>query len=287
MLINKTAIAAAVIATLGTVGAVSSASAASLLADGNYQMQILNNPGTASAVQPGADGAWNSTFTFGGKKPNVASQGMFNSGPTVVNGVTTGVNDAYAGVLNITVTGGNFTVTKFQVDPIFGTAGGTFAQYANSLVGMNGTVGATGAISFDPTGRLGAVSGFPTLVNERWNVDNFGAANLSNTAYQKFSTGSASTVNSTQTGNTVINGAAATSIGDVNGDGLTDYKAVLVSGGQVGSDWAGFYGASYLETWSVRLVSQAAVTATPIPAAAWLFGSGLVGLVGVARRKKA
>ncbi|NVN98839.1 MAG: VPLPA-CTERM sorting domain-containing protein [Geobacteraceae bacterium] len=28
------------------------------------------------------------------------------------------------------------------------------------------------------------------------------------------------------------------------------------------------------------------VTATPIPAAAWLLGSGLLGLVGVRRRKK-
>ena len=30
-----------------------------------------------------------------------------------------------------------------------------------------------------------------------------------------------------------------------------------------------------------------ATTAIPLPAAAWLFGSGLIGLVGIARRKKA
>ena len=29
-----------------------------------------------------------------------------------------------------------------------------------------------------------------------------------------------------------------------------------------------------------------ATTAVPLPAAAWLFGSGLIGLVGIARRKK-
>ena len=32
---------------------------------------------------------------------------------------------------------------------------------------------------------------------------------------------------------------------------------------------------------------KADVSAVPVPAAVWLFGSGLVGLVGVARRKKA
>jgi hypothetical protein len=32
---------------------------------------------------------------------------------------------------------------------------------------------------------------------------------------------------------------------------------------------------------------DAAIAAVPIPAAVWLFGSGLIGLVGVARRKKA
>ena len=29
------------------------------------------------------------------------------------------------------------------------------------------------------------------------------------------------------------------------------------------------------------------VSAVPVPAAAWLFGSGLIGLVGLARRKQA
>ncbi len=37
--------------------------------------------------------------------------------------------------------------------------------------------------------------------------------------------------------------------------------------------------------YSLRLEGQVGVV--PVPAAVWLFGSGLVGLVGVARRKKA
>lgn len=35
------------------------------------------------------------------------------------------------------------------------------------------------------------------------------------------------------------------------------------------------------------VAGQVAVTSVPVPAAAWLFGSGLIGLVGVARRRSA
>jgi len=37
------------------------------------------------------------------------------------------------------------------------------------------------------------------------------------------------------------------------------------------------------ETYTIQVVPSA----VPVPAAAWLFGSGLLGLVGMARRKKA
>ena len=37
----------------------------------------------------------------------------------------------------------------------------------------------------------------------------------------------------------------------------------------------------------VTAAATTSVTVVPIPAAAWLFGSGLIGLIGLARRKKA
>jgi hypothetical protein len=42
---------------------------------------------------------------------------------------------------------------------------------------------------------------------------------------------------------------------------------------------------SFLEIDNVSVTAD--VSAVPVPAAVWLFGSGLLGLVGVARRKKA
>jgi hypothetical protein len=182
-----------------------------------------------------------------------------------------------------------------------------------------GTVTGTGGMTLDVTGRLAAASGaFPlpgSLHDERWNVNDYnsgagggttlacdnqvGANCLSNgnTTYTGFTTGAVQNGmtqgNSTNPGANssglgflnanAITGAEAMSLGDINSDGLTDYRIILVSASHMGSDWGGFFGAGLLETWNINLLSQVAV---PIPAAAWLFGSGLLGLAAVARRKK-
>jgi hypothetical protein len=74
-------------------------------------------------------------------------------------------------------------------------------------------------------------------------------------------------------------GAAATiscgacNIGDTY---VLDYSAVVPAG-----DPSGFGGTPY------DLHLEGTIAAVPVPAAVWLFGSGLLGLVGVARRRKA
>lgn len=65
----------------------------------------------------------------------------------------------------------------------------------------------------------------------------------------------------------------------VSGGAYTlDYAATVPSGGFAGTQ----YYAHLVGTVTVAPVSQ-----VPVPAAAWLLGSGLLGLVGVARRRKA
>ena len=60
-----------------------------------------------------------------------------------------------------------------------------------------------------------------------------------------------------------------------------------------GTSWSGdtsvnFMGAnSYTVNFSDGSVLEVDVRVVPVPAAVWLFGSGLIGLIGVARRKKA
>ena len=55
------------------------------------------------------------------------------------------------------------------------------------------------------------------------------------------------------------------------------YTATVQSGGYAGTKY-------FLKL--IGTVEQGLVPAVPVPAAVWLFGSGLLGLVGVARRKK-
>lgn len=58
-----------------------------------------------------------------------------------------------------------------------------------------------------------------------------------------------------------------------------------------GSIWSGNTGVTYLgaESYDVHFsdgsVFQVDVAVVPVPATVWLFGSGLIGLVGIARRK--
>jgi hypothetical protein len=67
----------------------------------------------------------------------------------------------------------------------------------------------------------------------------------------------------------------------VYGTGYTlDYTAVVPK-----ADPSGFGGVPY-QLHLVGVVNEAVVSAVPVPAAVWLFGSGLLGLVGIARRKK-
>ncbi len=83
---------------------------------------------------------------------------------------------------------------------------------------------------------------------------------------------------------------------DANGDGVADIIDLFASLGVPGSEATGFIvdprggylvniqhpGSTNDALWSITRVS-----AVPVPAAAWLFGSGLLALLGISRRKKA
>lgn len=296
---DKKILVAAIFAAFGVVDATTNTASAALVADGAYNLVINTTPTFttsygATAYKVGKDGAWNSSFTLGGYAPDATSQGMSDNNVSVAsNGGPRGSSiggDGWAGILGITVTGNSFTV--------------------NGVSGMGGTIDNAGNMILNVTGRLGAVSLFPALYDERWNVDDCtltstGCINNGNTLWSAFSTTSATAAHPV-TGPVTIHGAPVTAQGDVNADGVTDYKAILVAGGQIGSDWGGFVGAGAFETWNIQLQSTTAphsgfnvdtirytaggdfaqYAAVPIPGAVWLFGSGLLALVGPTWRRK-
>jgi hypothetical protein len=196
--------------------------------------------------------------------------------------------DTWAGNIGIVVDGsGAVTVIDFQKDDILATCCGTFMQFVGtsgtSL--MTGNFGA-GAQSLTMTGRYGSTSG--PAFSGAWNIDDTDCVYSTTGAQSCTNNGSTVWVPAVTDASgvspfTILNGAVMTSIGDVNGDSVTDYSGIMIHSGKFGSDWASLASAPYHEVWNVQLLSQAPV---PVPAAVWLFGSGLAGLIGVARRRR-
>lgn len=268
---NKSALSVAIAGTLGVGGLLISSGAAAIPA-GNYIIAIQTTPVTttyygATSFKIGRDGAWNSSFSFGIATPGPTSQGMTDNDTTVLgsdgNSRGSGVaGDGYAGKLTISVdSSGNFTVSTFNVDTIFGTAGGNFAQHVSSPTmpagntsAMSGTITSANAMTFRPTGRRGSISAPNTLFDRQWLVDDAicdggGCTSNGNTVWQQFTTGTASNPLGS------ISGSPVAAVTDINGDGTNDYQAILVSGGTIGSDWGGFFGATYFETWKAYLLT--------------------------------
>lgn len=258
--------------------------------DGAYDMVILPTPigydtvYSSTFYRVGTDGAWNSSFHFAGH-PSHWPDGMTDNGAMVVGGGvgfergSSIAGDGYAGVIGLQIASGNISVDSFNVDTIFNTLGGDFSQYANAVSAMTGTVDEVGNMIFTPVGRL-AATGNPVQLDLPWNIDNIdcaleGCTVNSNTDYNFFTTG-------THMGGGYggITGTPFVDVGDINGDGLLDYTGVIVSAGRFGTMTGVFFGTPYFETWRVQLLS----TAVPIPAAAWLFCSGLIGLLSCRRR---
>jgi hypothetical protein len=83
---------------------------------------------------------------------------------------------------------------------------------------------------------------------------------------------------------------------DADGDGVADIIDLFASLGVPGSEATGFIvdprggylvNVQHPSSANDALWSITRVSAVPVPAAAWLFGSGLLALLGISRRKKA
>ncbi|HFD79126.1 MAG TPA: cadherin repeat domain-containing protein [Gammaproteobacteria bacterium] len=267
MRLKTTSLQKAMAAAIGTAGILTPLPSSAIIPDGHYRMVVNDTPYTTRFIF-GSNGNWNSSFTFGclpGTK-GCASQAMYDNGLSHPNGGSgSGIGgDGVSGILDITVSGGTFTINTFNKDVTRFTAGGDFFEYTlppNGTTLMSGTI--TGNdMTLDPTGRLGSITS-PVLIDKLWNVDDCGSASCTtpngNTAWDILTTQSASNSKGT------INGTPLSNLGDVSGsapaglgfsaDGRDDFSVTLVTGGFIGSGWGGFFGAQYFEAWNMTIYS--------------------------------
>lgn len=248
---------------------------------------------SASAMIITAD--WSGTFTM------VGSTGLFTANTDT--GQCTDASCARTAITGTmqfdTVTGaGSATVVPFSffvsglaiASSITMQAIGNGAGGAGPLVlgnmgfTWNGSVGIPVSLVLDATGFFNAV-GAGVSISQTITGGTLGA-----TDNTKDSTGvthpMGPQVMSTQTQNTT---AIGTIVLGSNPSGtlplLTDNK-VDASNGDIGIGGSPMRAGPFLGFNANFDVASVHVTSVPVPAAAWLFGSGLVGLVGVARRKR-
>ncbi|PCJ88864.1 MAG: hypothetical protein COA54_01130 [Thiotrichaceae bacterium] len=252
-----------------------------LLAMGTANAGLLT-PGASYDIRVNVGVAGGSCFDFGNCDVSGAFTKVTDNNVNVVGNGSSIAGDGFAAVISITAnpSGDGFTVNSFNQDAYVLTAGGDFALFANDISGMSGSLDAAGNMTFDATGRLGIAAGFAGSIGvQAWNIDN--AVDGDGTNTQDIWTSGTATSNATG-----ANSAFSMTGVPITGSDGAGFTGQLVTAGNIGTGWLFFANTQYSERYDLDIVlSPPAVI--PVPAAVWLFGSGLLGLVGVARRRKA
>lgn len=177
--------------------------------------------------------------------------------------------------------GVNFTVASATDLQYTGTGFGAFTL---SETGGTGQIDAAGNISYTPTGRLGYAEAIPFLGQLAWNINDSAAPNAA-PEYASFTSGTQSNFISPITGEWE-------QFLTLSGSALDDnLSATIVSVNNIGTAWDGvtLSGVPYAEVWNIAFTDTTYIPPPeniPVPAAVWLFGSGLFVLLGVSRRRR-
>lgn len=264
---KKTILGVAVAAAMG-VSAAASAEVINFSYSGMFTMldptgaKLTNSSITSS-------GPWG-----GGKRTNISGTMSFDTATGAGTGTVVPFSFFSSPIL-ASATGMNMQA----IGDGFGNAG--TLVLGNMLFNWGGTVGIPVSIVLDAQGMFGAIqaSGGPAGMTVGQVVDGtYGVYGASNGAVGgKLDMGTVAIA--TTTWNTTLNGAAALG----NGNSGT-FPLIADTIGGVPMVAGPFVG--YSANFDVKTMTVTSITpSVPVPAAAWLLGSGLLGLVGVARRK--
>ena len=172
----------------------------------------------------------------------------------------------------------------------------TFASAQTQGLGpFDGT--ATGSFTYDASTNTYSNVNITTTGSNYWGTDNCGDSALCGTyirATDWFSTLSATSLQATPTASDPVNAVGYYGISmQFAGSGLTNAGGVVDLYTAGGTDGEGICATAACDPTGAGAVSAfrgfagGSVSAVPIPAAAWLFGSAILGLFGIARRKRA
>jgi hypothetical protein len=247
MNMNKKLVRTAIAVAMGTAGMAAAPMASAVLTDGS----ILSFSAAASGtVQPVVGtGSW---FSMKISTNTTAFTGI-SSNDGVILGTAQGATGSHDGLPGCTPNSKcNNSLPLAEnpgIDNAWGFFGNTGFHQTTSAASVTAASGSTGNVDF---------SGWSVTWNGIANIPMSGGAFGSTSVYTSG----------------IANVSCAVDCN--NGDSYTlNYRATVPAG-----DPSGFGGVNY----QVHL--EGTIAAVPVPAAVWLFGSGLVGLVGVARRKK-
>jgi hypothetical protein len=164
---------------------------------------------------------------------------------------------------------------------ITGLASGSFTETGTAVLDSAGT------LTIDKTGLNSTNNGNFTLTSQIvWSGTVVGNSfNVTSGTVKNVSCTAGTSACSTNL-NLGVTTALSVTPASGNGGGLPTPSAFnIANGGAYNSDVYGFN--HLLHTASVTTFTNNAPPAVPVPAAAWLFGSGLLGLAGTARRRRA
>jgi hypothetical protein len=181
---------------------------------------------------------------------------------------------------------GNLSANTWYVNTFARNSTNQNATYTASFGG-----GTTGYIYqlIDTQGRNPSFVPHPGTVEVTFDIT-ITQQNLSSTGLALYGIANGTTVSENQVGssgssvgtqllsNTTFTGTAGTRTVDITGNAQNAYRYYLV--------WIKTTtGADYSSPYPVVTIDNVTARVTPIPAAAWLLGSGLIGLVAIRRRK--
>ncbi|BAN35138.1 hypothetical protein SCD_n01311 [Sulfuricella denitrificans skB26] len=209
-----------------------------------------------------------------------------NDSMASTNGIGSAVaGDGRIGWMDFTVgaEGNTIHLTSFHMDTYKYTAMGDFNTRMVDTTNAVGVIDNSGNMTLNLEGRTG-IGQFTaySLGEQAWNLDSHGAWATycpGTGAYTPFTTGN-STAAYCFDGSPSVNVTGSA----LSAAGAGAWTGRIVSAGNMGSNWGGFDGAAYSEIFNITVTGVEATT-VPVPAAAWLFASGLLGLISLGRKQ--